>query len=50
MQLNNGTLHVRLNTESNDRTLYLFNYNVCKRLNISDIYVVDIIRCQIHLR
>jgi len=50
MQLNDGISHIRLNTESNGRTQYFFNYNVCKHLNISGIYVGDIIKGQIHLR
>ena len=50
MQLNGGISHIRLNTESNGRTQYFFNYNVYKHLNISGIYIGDIIKGQIHLR
>ena len=50
MQLNDGTLHIQLNTESNDRTQYLFSYNTCKHMNASSIYMRDIIKGWIHLR
>jgi hypothetical protein len=39
MQLNSGILHIQLNTEFNSRTRPLINYNVCKHLNVSGIYV-----------
>jgi hypothetical protein len=39
MQLNSGILHIQLNTEFNSRTRPLINYNVCKHLNVSDIYM-----------
>jgi len=43
MQLNGGTLHIRLNIEFNGQPRFLFNYNMCKHLNIRDIYMEDII-------
>jgi hypothetical protein len=49
-QLNGVILHIRLNTESNNQTLHLFNYNVCKHMNISDIGMRDIIKGRIYLR
>ena len=48
MLLNDDTSHIHLNTESNGRTLYLFNYNVCKNLNLRSICVRDIIKGRIH--
>jgi hypothetical protein len=39
MQLNSGMLHIQLNTEFNSRTRPLINYNVCKHLNVSGIYM-----------
>jgi hypothetical protein len=48
MKLNNDTLDIHLNTESNGWTLYLFNYNICKHLNVSDICIGYIIKGQIH--
>ena len=50
MQLNGDTLHIWLNTKFNKRTLYLFNYNAYKHLNVSDICEQDIIKDQIYLR
>jgi hypothetical protein len=38
MLLNGGTLHTRLNTESNNWTQYLFNYNVYRHWNVSRGY------------
>jgi len=50
MQLNGGTLHIRLNTEFSDRTRPLFNYNLCKHLNVNGICMGDIIKDRIYMR
>ena len=50
MLLNGGALHTRLSTKSNGQTQHLFNYNVCKHRNVSDICIGDIIKNWIHLR
>jgi hypothetical protein len=37
IQFNGNTLHIQLNTKSKSliRILHLFNYNMCKHLNVS---------------
>jgi hypothetical protein len=39
MLLNNDTLHITQNADSNSQTLYLFNYNMCKHLDVGGICV-----------